>query len=212
MRRINAENTLHQLAKNDARFSLTKQKILELQNIRFKVFLKIMAELQGKEVLIKFVPKRGEFNRINDSVARLGAKIEESASKDAEDMEKFNGDSANLFDLWGDSLLFALPRILNNARSSLFQSIKGVVQVSISFKKETPAVVLSGELLFGQYENIVRTLIGYKAKDPERMKRYRATTSKKVQAKPIFFWMQGTVPDRHILLKLHPNDTPPNIE
>ncbi len=197
----NAEETLRLLAEKDLRFETPSHRLSRHQEIKFRVFVNTLCELSGMRILIKFIPKKGEFDRINDIVAKICSKIEARISKGTE--EACGHD--NLFDIWGDGLLFALPHILYNARSSLFQSIRGTVQVSVAISKK-PSVVVSGDLLFGQYETIVRTLIGYRAKDPERSKKYRATKTKKMRNKPIFFWMQGKVPSVESMLKLLSND------
>jgi len=202
------EEVLEKLAKNDIRFTSLGHRIARLQDAKFRTFINALVELEGYKILLKFNPKRGEFDRVNDSVAKLSAKIEGSASDGVAGMEKFHRESADLFDLWGDGMLFALPHILNNLRSSLFQSLRGSVQIS------TPrdGAIISCDLLFYQYESVVRSLIGYRAKDSARMKRYHTTKSKKAPKNPIFFWMQGTVPSKENLLHLLPEVVAPSTK
>lgn len=198
-----AEETLKTLAEGDLRFQTLKHRLSKQQEIKFRVFVNALCKLCGTKILIKFTPKRGEFDRINDVVAKISSRIVARAEREAENTDNLWNSfcEGDVLDIWGDGLLFALPHILRNARSSLFQSIKGTVQVSVVIDKR-PSVILSGNLLFGQYETIVRALIKYRAKDPERARIYRATKRKKMRDKPIFFWMQGIVPTVESMLKL----------
>lgn len=187
--------TLWDLERTDPRFLEKWERGGMVANASFNAFISTLTHLSGKHIHLAFKPGRKDLHRIHERAERLASKRQGRSFFRDLYFEDF-GDLQGWQRFWSGASQFLLHR---GEREEIFSKLGGKVIISLDLRGR---ILSSGSMNYGRFCRIVRTLRDYKAGDPERLDKYQEGTFRRSGPSPIFFHMQGTVPEKEILTSL----------